>query len=303
MTDKSGKTYNAAGLPISNFNSAQKVNVVFNNVPPCLNFSSVNITTDCSRATKIYTKARCPTETKAIVRIDNVTYDNEIATAFLKNIGSGSIDSNSIRILIDGKTVECKKSFTLSAKTTERCDINFVCSNEKAKFEIAEPGNDTKEFSCIKPINITVESCKDPTCKETSASFGTGENIYIKATTDPKADVKAILYEGTSNRSIDITQPIKLKEPGTYTIALVASKEGYQETIQNIQLTVAKSSNTGTIINFLLIGGLIVLIAGFIYYRLKKTKKKAGFDELYEKYKDKQKYDALYKKYKKVRRR
>jgi hypothetical protein len=140
-------------------------------------------------------------------------------------------------------------------------------------------------------------------CKEATDNFSTGENIYIKATTDPKSDVNAILYQGTSNKSIDIKQPIKLKDPGTYTIELTASKEGYKETVEKIELTVAKSSNTGALFNFLLIGFLVILIIGFVYYRLKKTKKKAGFEDLYEKYKDKQKYDELYKKYKKVKKR
>jgi hypothetical protein len=307
ITDKSGKIYKADNLPITNFDVKETEYITFSKAPNCTDVSKVNVSTNCPTASAISAEVRCPTAPPtATIEIVNVVHKNRIVNATLKNIGDEGIDSGLIKILLNGKAVECKPTFTLAPKSSEECDISddvsgFVCTGTLAKLEITGPNTDEKEFECEKSIEITVQCCKDADCNQPSETFTKGEEIYFEVETDPAdADVTAVVQNG-GTETIDITEPFKLEEVGSYTIELTASKEGYSETTSELSFVVeAKSSALPKIIIIFLV--IILVLAGFVYYRLKKTRKTETYEKLYEKYGRKKTYEDLYRKYSRNRR-
>jgi hypothetical protein len=305
MTDKSGKTYTPTGLPIVDFKSGEKEIISFTNIPSCANFSKVNISTDCSKAFYVFDqKARCLTEApKSIVKIKSVDY-NDVTRIELRNDGSGSVDSNSIKMLIDGTEVICKNTFKLSSKSTAVCQIdNLVCAEETAKLELIEPTKDEMIFECKKPINITaVKFCKDINCNQVLDSLSVGEKFYLNVKTTPVSDIKAtIIYSDDTTKSIKVSQQFILEKEGTCVIELEATKEGYRNTTLREEINVEPKTGGGSVIKITLIFLFIIIVAAFVYYRLKRTKKRQNFEQLYEKYR-KANYGELYKKYGKKKR-
>jgi hypothetical protein len=284
ITDIQNQIFNANGIPISGFNVGDKKNVTFTNVSSCGNFSKITITTDCSKAYVVSNQSKClGVKSNAMIKIDSVEYQNKTVKAVLRNTGSGSIDSSSIKILINGKAVECKKSFSLSPKNITSCEISFTCNNKTAKFEISEPNKESKEFECQKPIEIKINSCINSACSETSTIFYKGDSVYIKIDVDPSVNIKAdLVYDGVS-REIDITDPIKLKNEGTYTIKVTASKEGYLETIKEIDIT-AQPKSGNTMIIIIVVGVMVLCVGGFVIWKIKKNREKKAFAKLYQKY-------------------
>jgi len=292
-------------LPITGFESGSKEIISFTNVPSCGNFSKVNITTDCSKALYIFDqKARCLTgDPKTIVKIKSVDY-NYITKVELKNDGSGSVDSSSIKMLIDGREVICKNTFKLSSKSTAVCQIeNLVCAEETAKLELIEPTKDEMTFECKKPINITtVRFCKDVDCNQVLDTLSVGEKIYLNVKTNPVSDIKAtIFYSDDSTKSIKTSQLFILEKEGTSVIELEATKEGYRNATFKTEINIVPKTGGGSVIKIIFIALFILIIVAFVYYRIKKTKKRQNFEQLYEKYR-KANYSELYKKYGKKKR-
>ncbi len=301
ITDKSGKIYKADNLPITNFDVKETEYINFSTAPSCTNVSKVTVATNCPKASDTFTAVRClTTPSNATVIIVNVTHKDSTVNATLRNIGTEAIDSGSIKILLNGVVVKCKQTFTLAPKSSRECDIpDFECSGT-AKLEITEPNENETEFECEKVITITVQSCKDADCNQPLEAFTKGEEVYFNVETDPAdASVTAVVHNG-GTETIDLTEPFKPEETGSYTIELTASKEGYSEATSELSFVVeAKSGVSPKIIIVILI---ILGLAGFIYYRLKKTRKTETYEKLYEKYGKKTTYEDLYRKYGRNRR-
>jgi archaellum component FlaF (FlaF/FlaG flagellin family) len=301
ITDKFGKIYKADNLPITNFDVKETEYITFSKAPDCTNVSKVTVTTNCPKASASSADVRClTTPPTAIVEIVNVTHKAGTVNATLKNIGTEAIDSGLITILLDGVVVKCKQTFTLAPKSSRECDIpDFECSGT-AKLEITEPNENETEFECEKVITITVQSCKDADCNQPLETFVKGEEVYFNVETDPAdASVTAVIHNG-GTETIDLTEPFKPEGVGSYTIELTASKEGYSETTSEVSFVVeAKSGVSPKIIIVVLI---ILGLAGFMYYILKKTSKTKSYEKLYAKYGKKETYEDLYRKYGRNRR-
>lgn len=298
MTDQSGKKYTPVNLPITSFNVGDKENLKFNAVPKCENFSKVVVSTDCPSANATYdSKARClNNEPTPVVKISNVVYNNGIVQVSLKNDGGGSIESSLIKFLIDGNSIGCDNSFTLVAKGTANCNISYTCE-QTARLQITSPNTDEKVFSCLGELKINVAACKDISCSTPSNNtFQSGESVYLNIKKDSGTDVTAILYRPDGgSENLDLSKPYKPTQPGIYSVNITASKEGYKPSVQILRFAVLQG-NSGFLLKVVLIGVFLIILVGFVYYRLKKTKKKEGFDELYEKYRRKN-YETLYRKY------
>ena len=287
ITDKTGKKYYSNDVPITNFDASDRKEIVFSDVPNCDDFNKVKIATDCPEASDSTTEASCRTiEPEATVKIDDIEYKDETVKITLKNIGSNSIDSESIKILIDGEEVECEEDFELAAKSSDICSISdFTCTDTIALVQITEPNEDESEFKCEEEIEITPRSCKDEDCNQYSRTFTKGEKVYINVGTESDVDVSAVVYHDGESERIDLSKPYEPTEAGTYTVNITASKEG-QKTVETITFTV-EDKESDFLLKVLLIALFVIILTGFVYYRLKKTKKREKFDELYEKYKRK----------------
>jgi len=300
ITDKSGKIYQADKLPITNFDVKEIGYINFSAAPGCANVSKVTVNTNCPKASDTSANVRCPTTlSNAIIEIVNITHKDGTVNATLRNTGNESIDSGLIKLLLNGEAVECKQTFTLAPESSKECDIpDFECSGT-AKLKITEPNTYEKEFACEKIITITAQSCKDADCSQPLETFTKGEEIYFNIETNP-ADAKVTAVVQGETGTIDLTEPFIPDEIGSYTIELTASKEGYSETTSKLSFVVEAKSSVlpKVIIILLIIGG----IAGFIFYRLRKTKKTGTYQKLYEKYGKKETYEDLYRKYGRNRR-
>lgn len=303
MTDKNGKTYKPSNLPIRNFDVGNVEIVTFTSAPTCENFSKIVVSTDCPKASVTSTSKRCLTTTpKAIVKIKEVTYKEGVVNLTLKNDGSSSISSDSIKILLNGQEFWCKEGFELVSKgSIKSCEItDFVCE-DTATVEITEPTADKREFSCLEEVKINVTSCKVENCKQPEKNFVTGDKLYLNIEKEEGVDTIAfIAYNNGNPVRIDLSKPYALNNPGTYVVNVTASKEGYKKTIKELTLTVEKKSSN-LLLKLVLIALFILVLASFVYYRFKKTKKRQSFEELYEKYR-KANYSELYKKYGKRKR-
>ena len=281
ITDKSGKTYGASKLP-TGLDVGKKEYIIFTNISNCENFSKIVISTDCPVISASFIEARCQVK-PAIVKIRSVEYENDTVKIELRNDGSGTIDSSSIKMLIDDKSVSCKQNFQLAPKNIEECDIiDFVCGHATAKLKITSPNVDEKEFECLRPILITAKVCIDAYCNELSETFVQGKKLYLNVETAPEADVTAIIILSSGEeQSINITQPFKPKEAGDYIIKLTASKEGYKDTISEVEFTVIKSGGFPIKIVLIVLG--VVILTGAIVFYINHRKNKQ-FEKLYQKY-------------------
>jgi hypothetical protein len=158
-------------------------------------------------------------------------------------------------------------------------------------------------FECKKPINITaVKFCKDINCNQVLDSLSVGEKFYLNVKTTPVSDIKAtITYSDDSTKSIKVSQQFILEKEGTCVIELEATKEGYRNSTFKEEINIEPKTGGGSAIKITLIFLFIIIVAAFVYYRLKRTKKRQNFEQLYEKYR-KANYGELYKRYGKKKR-
>jgi hypothetical protein len=235
------------------------------------------------------------------VKIKEATYENGVVKAVLKNDGSDSISSDAIGITLGGEPVSCKETFILSAKSTANCSIDFECT-DTAKMAITSPSANEIVVQCKQEITLTTNTCKDKDCTERSAVFEKGDNVYLDVNADPSVELSAsVYYNGEFLERIYPGSPFKPTKPGIYTINITASREGYVDIVKKLTFTV-EDNTSSTMIKVGLIVLFVAIIATFVIFRLRKTKKREGFDELYEKYKKRQAYKELYRKYRRRKR-
>jgi hypothetical protein len=304
ITDTSNKQYVNSSISAGSLDSGDSKEIVLTkNIPACENFSKLVVNTDCTSVSGAFDqKARCLSTSNTIVKIKSARYESGTVKAVLTNDGSDSISSDAIGITLGDQTVSCKEAFILSAKSTANCSIDFECS-DTVKMAITSPNKNETEVNCKPEINITPNTCKDAGCSQYSAVFGKGDSVYLDVKTDPSVDVSAsVYYNGEFQERIYPGQPYKPANAGIYTINITASKEGYTQVVKKLTFTVVDNTS-GLVVKVGLIVVFVLILAAFIFYRLRKTKKRQGFDELYEKYKKKQAYGELYRKYGRRRRR